>query len=200
MKVTLSPREQRVILMVVGLGGIILWVYAVYILGPLMREAADVRRQMQAARQQLKALEWTTANEAMLQEQSRQLDQSVLALRRLLPGEEELSSVIERLSGFASQAKVKIVTISPRPADTQRSNEAADAASLYYKTIPIHIDAEAGYHQLGSFLSLVESDSKPLRVFSLKISSDANEPKHHRIKLVIRAYFATGKTPSSVSG
>jgi Tfp pilus assembly protein PilO len=201
MKVTLSPREQRVILLVLGLGGVILWVYGVYILGPLMRDAADVRRQTHTARQQLKALEFTTANEPMLQEQSRQLDQSVVALRRLLPGEEELSTVIERLSGFASEAKVKIVTISPRPVDA-RSTEAkpADPASAYYKTIPIHIDAEAGYHELGSFLSLVESDSKPLRVFSLKISSDANEPKQHRIKLVIRAYFATGKGTASVSG
>jgi len=198
----LSPREQRVILMVTMLGGVILWVYVRYILAPLTREAADVDRQTQAARQQLKALQVTTANETMLQEQSRQLDQSVITLRRLLPSEQELSSVIERLSGFASAAGVRIVTISPRPTEDQRPNEAKQPAdaSPYYKAIPIHIDAEAGYHQLGDFLNLMESERAPLRVFSLKISGNANEVRRHRIKLVIRAYFATGNAPSSVSG
>ena len=184
-------------LLIVGLGVIILWVYAVYIMGPLMREAAELRRQMRAAHDQLKTLELTTSNETILQEQSRQLDQSVMALRRLLPGEEELSSVIERLSDLANRANVKIVTISPKIAEGLRgeaSNKGGEAPSPYYKVIPIQIDAEAGYHQLGSFLGGMESDAKPMRVFSLKISGDAKAPTHHRIKLVIRTYFASGKS------
>ena len=194
MKTALSSREQRAMFLVVGSGVIILWFYAIFLIGPLMREAGALREQMRSARDQLKTLQLTTSNETMLQEQSRQLDQSVMALRRLLPDEEELSSVIERLSDLASRAKVKIVTISPRLAEGSKADaKGGEAASPYYKAIPIQIDAEAGYHQLGSFLGWVESDSKPMRIFSLKIAGDAKEPTHHRIKLVILAYFASGK-------
>ena len=195
MKIALSPREQRATLLILSFGLISLWIYTMFVIGPLMREAGALRRQMPAARDQLKALEVTTANEVMLQEQSRQLDQSVMALRRLLPDEEELSPVIERLSNLASRAKVKIVTISPRLTEGSQgdASKGGEAASPYYKVIPIQIDAEAGYHQLGSFLGWVESDSKPMRIFSLKIAGDGKSPTRHRIKLVIRAYFASGK-------
>lgn len=191
----LSVREQRTVLLGGALAALVGWLYLAYVTGPLMREAANLGRQAQSAREQLKVLETVTANETALRAQHRQVQETVASLRRLLPSEEELPAVIERLSDLASQSQVKIQTIFP-----QRSSGSAEAAggargaepeAVVYKEVLIQIDALAGYHQLGTFVSLVEAEDKPMRIASLQISGDSKEAKRHRVKLLLRSYFAT---------
>ena len=194
-----SLKPQQMFAVIAVLAVVILWVYARYIVAPLMHEAKALDDQVRTGREQLKALEAATANEASLRQQHQELNQTVSSLRNLLPGEEELSTAIERLSELASQAQVKIQTIFPQRAlgeqDVMAGAPKEGTASLpvVYKTIPIQIDAVAGYHQLGTFLSLVELGDKPMRVASLRISANPREPKRHLVKLLIMSYFATQK-------
>ncbi|OGW91567.1 MAG: hypothetical protein A3D28_06115 [Omnitrophica bacterium RIFCSPHIGHO2_02_FULL_63_14] len=199
MKLTLSPREQKTLLSVAGLGIVILWVYVAAIVRPLMREGGQLGQQLREAREQLKLLEAATMNEDALREQYHQLEQNVLSLRKLLPSEEELPAVIELVSDMASQSQVKIQTIFPqRPVgNTEDGGEKQDTdkdAALkqpaVYKDVLIQIDALAGFHQLGAFLSLVEQGDKPMQIANLRITQDARETKRLRIKLLLQSYFA----------
>lgn len=194
MALHLSAREQRTILAVGLLVVVIVWLYSASIIRPLMREAGELEQQVRSAREQLKSLEAATANEAALREQHRQLQGTVASLRSLLPAEEELPRVIGLLSDLANQAQVKIQSIFPqRPIGSQepaRGPTGATAKPVMTKEVPIQIDALAGYHQLGSFLSLVEASDRPLQVSSLRISGDPREPKRLRVKLLIQSYFA----------
>ena len=195
---SMTTRETRTVLLIGGLGVVILWVYAVYLIAPLQRQAASLGQEVQAARDKLKILTTATANEATLKEQYQQVEQSVSSLRNLLPSEDEIPNVIALLTDLASQSQVKIQTIFP-----QRSNETlgfdahsspgkpGEAEPVVYKEIPIQIDALAGYHQLGVFLSLVESGQKPMRLSTLRITASPKESKRHYVKMVITAYFAT---------
>lgn len=196
LKLTLTKREQQTVLLGGGLALVVLWVYVAYIVGPLQKRFVTVGQQVRAAREQVRLLEQVTANEAAIRQQHAQLDDTVTSLRHLLPSEEELPAVIEFLSDLASQSQVKIQTIFP-----QRPVEGQDAAAVgavgqtaqepaVYKQIPIQIDAQAGYHQLGVFLSLVESSGKALQVSNLRISGSAKEPKRHDIKMVLLGHFA----------
>ena len=108
MKIDLSRREQRTIVLAGALAVFILWAYSAYILSPLKREADRLGQDVRTAREKLKALELATSNEAVLREQQQQLNQTVGSLRKLLPSEEELPAVIERLSNLASQSGLKI--------------------------------------------------------------------------------------------
>ena len=201
-KALLTGRQQRAVLLLLLSAGIVLWVYAAYIIGPLRRQESTLTQQLQSARQQLSALQRTTANEATLREQYRQLDRAVIELKKWLPDESELAAAIERLSDLASQTSVKIQTISPqrttetalgaRTAKTPAS--AAPSTSKFYKEVLIQIDASAGYHELGNFLGLVESGERPLRLVTLRIIGDPADPKRHRIKMLIRSYFAVKQT------
>ena len=197
MKFGLSAREQRTILFGGALAILVLWLYSVYIVGPLIKEAAELREQVRMASDQLRGLEAVTANEATVQTQHHQVSETVKSLRSLLPAEEELPSIIELLSNLASEAQVKIQTIFPqRPAlaaqePTEGQAKEAAAEPLVYKDVIIQVDALAGYHELGTFLSLVESGKTPIEVSSLRISADPKEPHQHVIKLLIRSYFAT---------
>ena len=190
----LSAREQRALLLGSGLAVGVVWLYLTCIVRPLMREAAELGQQVRAARDEFKTLEAATANEATLREQHRQVQETVAALREMLPAEEELPAVIEHLSDLASQSQVKIQTIFPQRPAVEKANAAEGGASPppVYKDVLIQIDALAGYHQLGTFLSLVESGEKPMEVATLKISGDPKESKRHRIKLLVRSYFSTG--------
>jgi len=196
MKLRVSTREQRTLALVGALGLMILWVYLALIIGPLMREARRSREQVRAARDQLRVLELATMNETALREQHRQVQDTVASLRSLLPDEEELPRVIELLSELAGRSQVKIQTIFP-----QRPLEAAGApktpaaqaspAPVVYKEVLIQVDALAGYHQLGTFLSLVEAGEKPMQLASLQIAPEPRGSKRFHIKLVIQSYFAT---------
>ena len=189
----LSAREQRILLAGCVLAVAILWLYVTYIVRPLMQEAAELSRQVRSAKEELKTLEMATANEAALREQHRQVQETVASLRKMLPAEEELPAVIEHLSDLANQSQLKIQTIFPQRSAEETSGPAGGPSPpSVYKDVLIQIDALGGYHQLGMFLSLVESGEKPMELSTLKISGDPKESKRHRIKLLVRSYFATG--------
>ena len=211
MKFAVSKREQRAILLVGLLTVIIGWVYIAYVLGPLKREAANLKQQLQTTRAKMAELESATTNEGALRQQYLQWDEKVKALRDLLPAQEKLPAIIERLSDLASQAQVKIQTIFPQRSAAEEQEElkvgrppatkpAAPAPVLptVYEEVLIQIDALAGYHQLGTFLSLIESAKNPMRVWNLRIAQNPKDPKRHYIKLLLKVYFATNSASQNV--
>jgi Tfp pilus assembly protein PilO len=193
MKPRLSKREQRILAVVLVLGAGILWMYVVCIVQPLLGEVRELGQQLRAAREELKILEVSAANESALRQQHGKVQEAVASLRKLLPSEEELPQVIELLSDLAGQSQVKIQTIfpqrpaAPNPADLAKSERASAEA---YKGVIIQVDALSGFHQLGMFLSLVESGEKPMQVSSLRISADEKEPRRQRVKLLLKTYLA----------
>ena len=200
--IKLSPRDQRTVLIVSGLAVGTLWLYAAFIVGPLMREVGKLRRQVSEARAELQALELSTARVAELRTQHLRLDRAVALLHRFLPSEEELPQVIELISGFASQSQVKIQRIAPiRTTDateTAAPGATPDEPPVVYKSVPIKVDALSGFHQLGTFLSLVETSGKPMEISSLRIWTDPRELKRVNTTLIIRSFVVT--RPSEETG
>ncbi len=204
MKSLTLTREQRVTLLVGGLAVLIVWVYVVYVVGPLKSQASELGRQVQVARQRLKVLEGAVANEVSLRKQYEQWDEKVKSVRNLLPAQEELADVIQLLSGFAAKTQVKVETIfptSPAEGDEEGSGPKGNKAKtglVVYKDVLIQVEGSAGYHQLGSFLSLVESSEKPMRLSSLRIAANPQDPIRHHLKMLVRAYFASsGLSPAT---
>ena len=197
MKLNLSSPEQRASLFAGFVGVVILWIYGVYLVGPLLREAGSLSEQVRSAREQLRTLEAATSNEAVLRDQHRQLNETVASLRKMLPPEEEIPAVIEHLSDLASQTGVRIQVILPQhqgdtPEDARNATQPQGKTAsgpVVFKEVPIQIDALAGYHELGAFLSLVESGEKPMLVSSLRISG-SKDLRRQVIKVILRSYFA----------
>ena len=193
----LTSRERRFALLLGVLVLFIAWLYTAYIVGPLARQAAEFGRQVRSAREQVRTLETATAHVDALREQVHQVTETVTSLKAALPSEEELPEVIALLSDLARQARVKIETVFPRrpegaPESARSKSKKAAAPAPSYKDMLIEIDAAAGYHAIGTFLSLVESGPKPIHVSSLRIAADPRDPEHHRIKLLLRSYFGAG--------
>lgn len=196
MKGSLSGRELRSLLLILFASVIFFFAY-LSLLTPMRRRGAELEQQVRSARDRLRILEAGTANETALHTQYQQMDQSVASLRSLLPSDEELPTVIQTLSDLASRAQVKIQTIFPQRQGGTSPESATmlagpSASPAVYKEVLIQIDALAGYHQVGTFVSELEAAKKPMRIANLRISGNPKEPKRSHVKLLVRAYFATG--------
>ena len=191
----LVSRQQQRMLLIGLLAVIIFGIYGVHILRPLWNASRQLTQQLQAGRQHLNALKAAAANEQLLTTQYRELNKTVASLRGALPPEDKLPTIIELLSDLAGQTQVKIQTIFPdRPAATETlASTAGDASRPAPKDVTIQIDAFAGYHQLGAFLSLVESQTLPLRVANLHVSGNAKDIRRHHLKLMIQSYVVAGQ-------
>ena len=217
MKSTPITPQQRLLLG--GLLGIMaVWVYSLYVLAPLIRQTVTVKQALATTRQQVSLAQLMIANEPNLREQHRRLTESVANLRLLLTTEEEIPSLIKLLSDLASQANVKIQTISPLREEGEHPFQDSPAVAIdpmamaaaamtpvagqipgqpgvpqppsLYREVPIQIEAVAGYHQLGVFLELMETAEKPLLLTSLHIAQDEKELKRHPIELTLHTYVA----------
>lgn len=192
----LTSREQKMLVAGGLLAALVLWLYIAYVVQPLLQENVGVGQDVSQARQDLKTLEAATAHETAMREQHQQLNETVTSLQRLLPAERELPAVIELLSDLASQSDVKIQSIFPQrstPGEEKKPVEPNAAGPLTYKDVVIQIDAMTGFHQLGTFLSLVEAQENPMQIAALKITSDPKVPKRQKVKLLIRSYFLVGE-------
>jgi Tfp pilus assembly protein PilO len=200
MKLAFSKRERRALAVFVAVAILVGWAYLAHGIAPLRRRGVALGQQVSAARRQLALLEGAVANEEGLREEFRLADERVSALRHLLPSPEELPIIIERLSDFAAQTQVRIQTILPQRADESEDDawppgedsEAGGAASdpVVYEEVLIQIDAVAGYHQVGSFIALVEAETRPMRVISLRVTGNEREPRRHHVKMLVRMYVA----------
>lgn len=193
MRGRLLKDPRRLLVAVAGLAVIVLWLYTACIVGPLLRTTGHLRQELRSAREQLKALEVATAHEVALREQDRQLSEAIASWRHMLPTEDELPVVMESLSTLAKQAHVTIQSLVPqRPVHTPDravpAGKGGTAEPIAYNTIPIEIGVSGGYHQLGFFLSSIESGERPMQVWSLRVNADPKEPKRHRIQMKLRAY------------
>jgi len=198
MKLPVGSREQQMIVMVAASLLLFLWMYFTLLLGPLMRRSGVLGDRVRTVKQELDALERVVGNEARVNQQHEELTRSVAKMRGTLPSEGELPSVMEVLSDLASKSQVKIQTIYPQrtPGERQFAAEATGSDGPAFTTVPIEIDALAGYHELGTFLNLIEgSSSPPVEVASLRLSGNPRDIRRHNMKIVVIGYFSVEKTP-----
>ena len=205
MKLTMVVQDRKMLVVVGLLAVLVLWVYYAYILTPLVQRVWQVGGEARTLRGQLRAIEQAIVQEPQLRQQHRQLADEVEKLRTTLPSEEELPAVIERLSDLASQTGVKLQLITPQRSLQGRGTGVGPTPSspttspVIYTEIPIDMEALAGFHQLGTFLSRIELGEQPMQLRSLHISQDAKMLRRHVVEMTLVAYVAPRAADKSLS-
>lgn len=196
-----AAHERKVLLATVLLAAVVLWVYYAYILTPLLQNVSRLGQELRTVRSQLREVEQAIVQEPQLRQQYQRLADETAKWRAALPAEDELPAVIERLSEVAGQTGVKIQLITPqRPLQGPSGSAGQPAGSqspVLYKEIPIAIDALAGFHQLGTFLSRIESGEQPMQLRGLRISENSQALRRHLVKITLIAYVAPSTTKPS---
>ena len=197
MKINLTKPKQRMILLVGVFGVLGAFVYFRLLLIPRIGQASMLGKEIRAAQDQLRSLDQVLVNEDRVREQHARMLEVVASRRAHLPSEDELPSMIQRLSDLATRAQVKIQTIFPQISFTEEDLvellAEGGAVQLPYRTIPIQIDGLGGYHEIGTFLSLVETESTPMEIESFQILANPKEFRRHNMRLVLNVFFAAGE-------
>jgi type IV pilus assembly protein PilO len=110
---------------------------------------------------QIRALEATANKLPEFQREVQALEARLEILKRILPPETEMPDLMRRLQYLAAQSSLAI----------KRFNPGAPQQKDFYTEIPINLDFEGTYHNLGSFLDRISRMSRLVNMGDLKIKS-----------------------------
>jgi type IV pilus assembly protein PilO len=113
---------------------------------------------------QIRALEATANKLPEFQREVQALEARLEMLKRTLPPEKEMPDLIRRVQYLAAQSSLQI----------RRFNPAAPLEKEFYQEVPVNLDLEGTYHNLGAFLDRVSRMSRLVNVGNVKIKAQAN--------------------------
>ncbi|MBP9854561.1 MAG: type 4a pilus biogenesis protein PilO [Candidatus Omnitrophica bacterium] len=112
-----------------------------------------------------------------------ELEEGIQKENKKVEPKEDVPLILEHISRLANKNGVKINQIMPNAVDSEivlENNE-----RVYY-SLPIEVEAKAGYHNFGRFINAIENGDKFLRVKKLTMASMAGA-KDHSVKLTLEA-------------
>ena len=112
--------------------------------------------------------------------------------RQRLSREKEIPLLLENLSNIARSSGVKIQSITPLSRSQAYKNDNHDKGETVYQEVPIAITAASGYHELGDFVSTLESDKRFMQVSDIKVKASRSMPAKHDIEFLVHVYTFKG--------
>lgn len=181
-----NPKKAAIIYIGAFLAGLALY-FSIFFLPQIGRMTALLSRAGSAAAD----LKNAESDIARMDELKRTIDgyrNKVEIYEKRLPSEEEIPSLLESLSRMAGASNIQIVGITPVTVPGKDVSQMRGKAAAY-KEIPITISAKSGYHDLGRFLSDLESADRFMKVVDIDIKANRATPAKHDFELVICTYI-----------
>ncbi len=102
------------------------------------------------------------------QAQKNDLLQDIVALKKgidsyseRMPPNEEITWVVDEISKLSKDSGIELLSLEPQAVEDKGS---------YYR-LPLELDIECSYHQLGNFLSRIENSPKFMRLDNFKLDT-----------------------------
>jgi type IV pilus assembly protein PilO len=112
---------------------------------------------------QIRALEATANKLPEFQREVQALEARLETLKRILPPEKEMPDLMRRVQYLAAQSSLQI----------RKFNPAAPVQKEFFQEVPVNLDVEGTYHNLGAFLDRVSRMSRLVNVGNVKIKAQA---------------------------
>lgn len=119
--------------------------------------------RLETLKTQIQALEATAARLPEFQREVQALEARLETLKRILPPEKEMPDLMRRLQYLAAQSSLAIRRFTP----------AAPVQKDFYQEIPINIDVDGTYHNLGAFLDRISRMSRLVNMGNVKIRAQS---------------------------
>ncbi len=129
----------------------------------LDREKAKKAR-LEQLQKEIRALEVTAAKLQEFQREVQLLEAKLETLKRILPPEKEMPDLMRRVQYLCSQSNLSIKKFTPGPVATRE----------FYQEVPINIDVEGTYHNLGGFFDRISRLSRLVNMGNIKIKAQTN--------------------------
>jgi type IV pilus assembly protein PilO len=173
-----APAPQKVVagimglLVIVGVGYVFLLQPAITVVDQLRPELATLQREVAQNRAIL-------ADLMKFRREAAELEARLNALKDRLPSEREMPGLYRTLSDAAAAAGLGISLFQPRPTTIHE----------VYTEIPITLNGESGYHQLGEFLEKVAKLPRVVTVNEIKMVTGARPRNPVKAEFVLATYM-----------
>jgi len=178
----LSARNTRERALIVVLALVVL-VAADFLLiiRPIVGTLFDAAPEISSLKAEVRSLRDDQKNKALIAKQFSEMGDTLAEREQFLIVGGQDQQLLESLSSMARESNVKIVSINPI-----QGKDAADTS--YYSPVPFSVNAQAGTHDLGAFLSRLEAGKTFFRVSNLRIMPNGLNPEKHNIEIEVQAY------------
>lgn len=174
----INLKNRKTILL---LGGVILLIYLdiSFILKPQITSLNKINSKIKDLHQQISLISRDILRESEMKDRLERLREELKKTKIIF--EEEISDVINEISKIANRTSIKIKKISL--SKDLGATPLLDSPMGKFYPLTILLEILVGYHQLGRFLNLLESDERFLKVEEINITSE------YKIKLSLQTFF-----------
>ena len=182
----INPRSAREKLLILGFGGLLL-LSADYFLwfSPVLKSLTRTIPALSSVETELQNLRDDKKNEPEIRRRLERLETELRDKEKGMEAANQIPSLLENLSKLAGRSGVRITSLDP-------PEPSAGGPGKSYRSLPIQIKATAGTHELGRFLSSLETGETTFKVLDLKISQNAQNQKKHLIEMKVETYRRAG--------
>ncbi|MDP3789087.1 MAG: type 4a pilus biogenesis protein PilO, partial [Candidatus Omnitrophota bacterium] len=165
--------------------------YFFLLFSPLTAKLSDVSRKVSKLQSDLTVADLAIGGMPKLRSEIEELKKKAIAYSNKLPKEEEFPALLEGLSAMAQNTDVKITKI--LPAKDTEAQAPEKSTSRIYQEQKILINAQCGYHQLGTFISELENAERFMEISDIIIESLKTTPRRHNVQLVVKTFILKDK-------
>ncbi len=175
--ITQAPRPQKIIFGVIALVVLLAGGYFL-LLSPKMAVVAGLRQQRAAKETEMLQSRALAASLAHFQQEAQALRARLETAKERLPSEKEIPGLYRQISDLAYQTGMAVSLFQPKEPATKD----------VYQEVPISLSAEAGYHQLGTFLGHIARLPRIVNLTDMKITGISRPTGTIRADLTLATY------------
>lgn len=185
---SLDSKDRQKLFIVFGIFGLaVIILFFSAFLKPQFARFLVMNREYNRFKAEVKNEEALIADEQRIKSQYENIKKQALLFEKRFPVQDEVSSLLGDFSRIAEASDVKILKIIPMEKKDSAPNTGRGSNIPYYE-FPILIEANAGYHQCGVFVNKLESMDRFIKVDSIDIKGNRENPRSHEIRLEVITY------------
>lgn len=156
------------------------------IMRPQLKTLSSVGRKAGELSAAIKKTRYNIKNILALEAEALHLQEKFANVATDLMSHQETVMVIECVSKLAAKYDVLINQISPLK---EQDIELSGKNKGEFWAVPILINAEGGYHNIGLFFNAMESDKAFLDIQSFEIKENPRSPKKHLLTMTVMSFI-----------
>lgn len=167
---------------------IILYVDFAYLLKLQLNGLRGISRRLRQAKDSLRQYDTSSSYYRDLEAQLSRLKDKFSDFEKYVYSEPDLPLLLDDIAKKANSLDVKIMQVSPQSGQPEKAKGADKAAAgSNFHPLLLEFELACGYHQLGKFISALESNPL-IEVIRIKIASDSQEPTNQKAGLILKIY------------
>jgi type IV pilus assembly protein PilO len=154
---------------------------------PMLEDEARKQAQLESLQREIRALEVTANKLQEFQREVQLLEAQLETLKRILPADKETPDLMRRVQSLASQSRLSIKNFTPAP----------EVSKDFYKEVPINLDVEGTYHDLGMFFDRISRLARLVNMTNVKVRAQGTQTGSNTIAAsgVATTYVYVDKPP-----